>query len=106
LERKLVQEYKIEHETATKVIFLISLQSFRIEDVFDMYKKKQQCFIKDSSILEWLDVQNMNDNALIKFVEYRPSVSAKELMDKGIKGAELGREIKRLEMEKFKEILR
>jgi tRNA nucleotidyltransferase/poly(A) polymerase len=105
LERKLVQEYKIEHETATKVIFLISLQSFIIEDVFDIYKKKQQCFIKDSSILEWLDVQNLNDNALIKFVEYRPSVSAKELMDRGFKGKELGDKIKELEVEKFKEML-
>jgi tRNA nucleotidyltransferase/poly(A) polymerase len=105
LERKLIQEYKIEHETATKVVFLVSLLSFKTEDVFDIYKKRQQCAITDQTILEWLKVQSLDTNELIKFVEYRPSISAQELIDRGIKGKELGIEIKRLEVEKFKEML-
>jgi tRNA nucleotidyltransferase/poly(A) polymerase len=105
LERKLVQEYKIEHETATKVVFLVSLLSFKVEDVFDIYKKRQQCAISDETILEWLKVEGINDDSLIKFVEYRPSVSAQELMSQGFKGKDLGDEIKRLEVEKFKEML-
>jgi len=105
LEKKLVQEYKIEYETAAKVIFLITLLSFNIEDVFDVYKKRQQCGISDQTILEWLKVQGINDITLIKFVEYKPSVSAQELMSQGFKGKELGDEIKRLEIEKFKEML-
>jgi tRNA nucleotidyltransferase/poly(A) polymerase len=103
LERKLVQEYKIEHETATKVVFLVSLLNFKTEDVFDIYKKRQQCAISDETILEWLKVQGINDDSLIKFVEYRPSVSSQELMEKGFKGKALGEEIKRIEIEKFKE---
>lgn len=106
LERKLVQEYKIEHETATKVIFLVSLLSFKVEDVFDIYKKRQQCAISDETILEWLKVQGINDDSLIKFVEYRPSVSSQELIEKGFKGKALGEEIKRIEIEKFKETLK
>ena len=105
LERKLVQEYKIEHETATKVVFLVSLLSFKVEDVFDIYKKRQQCAISDETILEWLKVQGINDDSLIKFVEYKPSVSSQELMEQGFKGRELGLEIKRLEIEKFKLML-
>ena len=105
LERKLVQEYKIEHETATKVTFLISLLSFKVEDVFDIYKKKIQCSISDETILEWLKVQSINDDTLIKFVEYRPSVSAQELMSQGFKGKDLGLKIKELEVEKFKQML-
>jgi tRNA nucleotidyltransferase/poly(A) polymerase len=105
LERKFVQEYKIEHETATKVIFLISLLDFKVEDVFDIYKKRQQCGITDQTILEWLKVQGINDDSLIKFVEYRPSISSQELMEQGFKGRELGLEIKRLEIEKFKQML-
>ena len=105
LERKLVQEYKIEHETATKVVFLVSLLSFKVEDVFDIYKKRQQCAISDETILEWLKVQSINDDSLIKFVEYKPSVSSQELMEQGFKGRELGLEIKRLEIEKFKSML-
>lgn len=102
LENKLVQDFKIESDLAKKAVFLISFLNFTPEDVFDFYKKKQQSGIEDSTILEWLDVNGISDEWMIKFVEYKPSVSSKELMDKGFKGAELGREIKRLEIEKFK----
>lgn len=98
---KLTQEYKIEHETATKVVFLVSLLSFKTEDVFDIYKKRQQCAITDQTILEWLKVESIDTNELIKFVEYRPSIVSKNLIDIGFSGRELGLEIKRLEVEKF-----
>ena len=42
---------------------------------------------------------------VIKFVDYKPSVSSEELMSQGFKGKELGIEIKRLEVEKFKQML-
>lgn len=105
LENKLVQDYKMESDLAKKVVFLISFLNFRPEDVFDFYKKKQQSGIDDSTILEWLDVNNINDEWMIKFVNYKPTVSSQELMDKGFKGAELGREIKRIEVDKFKQTL-
>ena len=56
-------------------------------------------------LLEWLKVETIDTNELIKFVEYKPSVSAQELMSQGFKGKELGDEIKRLEVEKFKQML-
>ena len=102
---KLAQEYKIELELATKVTLLISLLNFKVEDVFDIYKKRQQCAITDDTILEWLKVQSIDTNELIKFVEYRPSISAQELMSQGFKGKYLGDEIKRLEIEKFKQMI-
>ena len=102
---KLAQEYKIELELATKVTLLISLLNFKVEDVFDIYKKRQQCAITDDTILEWLKVQTIDTNELIKFVEYKPSVSAQELMSQGFKGKDLGDEIKRLEIEKFKQMI-
>ena len=104
LENKLVQEYKIEIELATKVVFLLTLLSFKIEDVFDIYKKKQQCAITDATILEWIKLMNLSD-MVIRFVDYKPSVSAGELMSQGFKGKELGIEIKRLEVEKFKSMI-
>ena len=105
LEKKLVQDYKIESELVNKVVFLISLLDFRVENVFDVYKKRQQCAITDATILEWLKVETIDTNELVKFVEYRPSVSAQELMSQGFKGKDLGIEIKRLEVEKFKSML-
>ena len=102
---KLAQEYKIELELATKVTLLISLLNFKVEDVFDIYKKRQQCAITDDTILEWLKVETIDTNELIKFVEYRPSISAQELISQGFKGKSLGDEIKRLEIEKFKQMI-
>jgi len=102
---KLTQEYKVELETANKVAFLISLLSFNVDDVFDVYKKRQQCAVTDQTILEWLKVQGINKNELIKFVDYKPSISTQELMSQGFKGRELGLEIKRLEVEKFKQMI-
>ena len=104
-EKRLIQDYKIESETATKIVFLVSLLSFKIEDVFDVYKKRQQCSISDETILEWLRVKGINDDSLIKFVEYKPTISSQELMKQGFKGKDLGVEIKRLEVEKFKQML-
>ena len=102
---KLAQEYQIELELATKVTLLISLLNFKVEDVFDIYKKRQQCAITDATILEWLKVQTIDTDTLIKFIEYKPSVSAQELMSQGFKGKYLGDEIKRLEIEKFKQMI-
>jgi tRNA nucleotidyltransferase/poly(A) polymerase len=105
LEKKLVQDYKIESEVATKVVFLIRLLQLTPELAFDMYKSKLQCHIEDSTILEWFKVLSINDEVKIKFVEYKPTTSAQELMANGFKGKSLGDEIKRLEIENFRSML-
>lgn len=103
LENKLVQSYKIPLDLSRKSIFLIIFLNFKPENVFDIYKKKIQCGIDDVIISEWLKLNNINDEWHHKFLRYKPSVSSTDLMSMGFKGAELGKEIKRLEIEKFKE---
>ena len=105
LETKLVQDYKIESDTAKKVIFLLSFNTLTPETAFEMFKKKEQCFITDTTILEWIKVSSINDPVKIKFLEYKPSTSAEELMAKGITGRDLGIKIKELEIENFKKLL-
>ena len=105
LEKRLVQDYKIESETATKIVFLLRLLKLTPETSFDMYKSKLQCHIEDKTILEWFRALGINDPIKIKFVEYKPSVSAQELMSQGFKGKALGDEMKRLEIENFKSML-
>lgn len=105
LEKRLVQDYKIESETATKIVFLIRLLKLTPDTSFDMHKSKLQCHIEDKTILEWFRVLGINDPVKIKFVEYKPTTSAQELMSQGFKGKSLGDEIKRLEIENFKKML-
>jgi tRNA nucleotidyltransferase/poly(A) polymerase len=104
LESKMVQTYKIETDFATKVVFLISLLSLTYDNVVDLYKQKVRCHITDDVIKEWLRVNLINDSIFYKFLEYKPSVDADDLMDKGFRGKNLGDEIKRLEIEKFKSL--
>jgi poly(A) polymerase len=99
--RKMVNEYKIDGGTAKKIIFLIDLVDFKPDMVFDFWKRKQQCGIVNNTINEWLDAIDSDNKWSKKFINYTPSVSSKSLIDIGIGGAELGAEIKRLEIKKF-----
>lgn len=104
LETKLVQEFRIEQEIAKKIVFLLELSKMKAEDALDLFRKRQQCAITDATILEWLRVSDNQNDMLVKFVDYKPTVSSQELMNQGFKGRELGEEIKRLEIEKFKQL--
>lgn len=105
LEKRLVQEYRIDSQIASKVVFLIRLLQLTPDTAFDLYKSKLQCHIEDKTILEWFRVLGINDSVKIKFVEYKPTTSAEELMSQGFKGRDLGIEIKRREIENFKKLL-
>ncbi len=105
LEVKLIQDFKIDSDTAKKVVFLLELLNLTPEVVLDTYRKKVSCSIDDVTILEWLKVTGNENPLLIKFVDYKPTVSSQELMERGFKGKELGLEIKRLEIEKIKSML-
>ena len=105
LEKRLVQEYRIDSQIASKVVFLIRLLELTPETAFDLHKSKLQCHIEDKTILEWFRALGINDPVKIKFVEYKPTTSAQELMSQGFKGKALGDELKRLEIENFKKIL-
>ena len=105
LENKMILEYKIEGDVASKVVFLIDLLKLTAENAFDLYKKKVRCHVTNSQIIDWLDTCGISDKIFIRFIDYVPSVSAEDLMAKGFKGKNLGDEIKRLEIEKFKQMM-
>lgn len=105
LENKMVQDFRIEIEAAKKAVFLIDLSNMSAEGAYDMAKRRQQCSISDATMLEWLEATGCHSQVPLKFVDYKPTVSSQELMVQGFKGKELGIEIKRLETEKFKQML-
>ena len=105
LEKKLVQDYKIESDIATKVVFLIRLLQLTPDTAFDLYKFKLQCHIDDSTIFEWFKVLDIKDPVKLKFLKYKPSTSAQDLMGMGFKGRALGEEIKRIELQKFNNMI-
>jgi tRNA nucleotidyltransferase/poly(A) polymerase len=105
LEQKMILEYKIESDIATKVVFLIDLLQLTVETAFDLYKKKIRCHVTNHQIIDWLDTNNIHKSIFIRFIDYVPTVSAEDLMSQGFKGRELGDELKKREIEKFKQML-
>lgn len=104
LERYLIMSLKIESEVSSKVCHLIRLLSLSPENSFSMYKDRVKCHVTDDMILEWVKINNLDKNLFNAFIKYKPSVSAEDLMSRGLKGKELGNEIKRLETEEFRKI--
>jgi tRNA nucleotidyltransferase/poly(A) polymerase len=105
LERKMVQDWKIEIDLARPVIFLIDFLKLTPENGPDLYKQKMRCHIKDETIREWIRVKNLKEPIFEAFLRYKPSVSAEELMSKGLKGKSLGDTIKQMEIENFKKLI-
>lgn len=103
-ERKAVQSWKFPQDIIKKVKFLIQLLDFDVEKVMDFYKDKKRYHLEEHVIREWIKLNNLG-NEVEKFLEFKPSVDAQELMKMGFKGKELGNEIERLEIEKFKNLL-
>jgi tRNA nucleotidyltransferase/poly(A) polymerase len=99
LEKKLIQDYKIETEIAKQIVFLIKLKDFDINLVYDYFKEKLQSKTKDETILEFGQI--FNNKNIIKFSDYLPIVNIDDLIKKGFKKGDLGREIRRIETNNF-----
>jgi tRNA nucleotidyltransferase/poly(A) polymerase len=105
LENRMIQSYKIDGDTASIVIFLIDLLKLTTDNALELYKRKVRCHCTVAQIIDWLDTCEIHNKIFIRFIDYVPSVSAEDLMSKGFKTKALGDEIKRLEIEKFKQML-
>lgn len=103
---KLIQEFKIETDMAKKIVFLISLIDISPERILEMYKKKVLSGLSDVIIRDWLRIIGLKSEIFEAFLKFKPSVSSEELMSKGFQGPTLGSEIKRLEIENFKKLIK
>ena len=102
----LTKVFKWSSDIKDSIKFLISLKDFDPELVSKYFKEKKRIRIDNETILNFLDLSDIqNKEMILKFLEYIPSVKAVELIKLGFKGEKLGAEIKRLEIEKFKELL-
>lgn len=107
---RLIQECFIPSDIAQVVTFLIWFQSFNPEKVMEFFSKRNgykgsRNPITDELLQEWISIDGLTDNMFSAFIGYRPTTSSQELMSRGLKGRELGEEIKRLEIEKFKQLI-
>lgn len=102
---ELIQVNKFETDLARPIVFLIDLLKLDLVNVFELYKKKIVSKLDDTTIFEWLSINEKENDPIYKaFMKYKPSVNSQELIDMGYKGVDLGKKIKELELENFKKL--
>ncbi len=104
LEKTLVGDFRIEYDIAQKVVFLLRFKYLTSDNAFDMYKNFTRFRLTTQELMDWMELESLMGEDFSKFLRYKPSVSSKELMDQGFKGAELGKKIKELEKTNFERL--
>jgi poly(A) polymerase/tRNA nucleotidyltransferase (CCA-adding enzyme) len=102
----LTEVLKWSSDIKDSVKFLVSLKDFKPELLNKYFTEKKRIKMDSKTILEFLNLSEIpNKEMVLKFSEYVPTVKSSELIKLGFSGEKLGAEIKRLEIEKFKELL-
>lgn len=105
--RNKLRKYKFPNDIADTACFLLRLRDNirNLDKIPLLYKEKVRYHVKNHTIKEFADLYNFNDNYLQAFLKFKPKIDATEIMKLGFKGAEIGSEVKRKEIEEFKSLL-
>lgn len=93
-----LKKLKYSHEESYDIKFLIYLTNFKPEYVFRLKKLQENTSLSDKEILQW---GKMVGKDLKKFIRFNLSVSGHDVMSMGFKGKEIGKQIEKMEKEKF-----
>jgi tRNA nucleotidyltransferase/poly(A) polymerase/mannose-6-phosphate isomerase-like protein (cupin superfamily) len=95
---KQLMRLKYSHDESNSVKFLIELSDFKPENIFKLKKQQQNTVLSDADILRWGKLIGTN---FTKFVRFNLTVKGNDVMKMGKRGAEIGKEIERLETQRF-----
>lgn len=86
-----------------QVVFLRMFLDLQPDNAFRLKKLYKNARLTEDDLIEFAQMSNRPSLGLLrKFISYEPSVNAAELQKLGFTGKELGQEIERLEVERFK----
>ena len=106
LEKKLVEQFKFDSASAMKIVFLVKLLELKPENVMELFTLKTRSKCDDVVIIDWIAVNNKNGEKIFtKFLEFKPTVDAQEIIKMGLKGKEIGDKIKELEASNFSKMM-
>ena len=89
-----------------KVVFLIKLLDLKPENVLELYNLKNRSKSDDALIIDWLTVnQQNNEKIFTKFLDFKPTVDAQEIIKMGLKGKQIGDKIRELEASNFSKMI-
>jgi tRNA nucleotidyltransferase/poly(A) polymerase len=105
---KYLNSIKYTNDDIKYIQFFINLCNIKLDSVYELRKEQQKLNIPMKEVIEFLsyhklpiEIKHMTD----AYIKYELSVTPIEVMDMGFRSADIGKEIKRLETEKFNKIL-
>jgi len=105
LSKFMVEKLKIPSKFADVTQFLLELPKYKEEDILLFLSKLKRFHLDKGTISEFFRVMDIDKKHLWAFLKFNRSVSAQDLMKQGFKGSQLGAEIEKQEIEKFKKLL-
>jgi tRNA nucleotidyltransferase/poly(A) polymerase len=100
---KMKFDFKMEHDFARKVVFLLDLITIEPSNIQTLFKKSVGVSI--DTITEWYDIIGFITPEHKAFLKYTPIANATELMNQGFQGKNLGAKISEIEIAHFKELI-
>lgn len=117
---KLVYELKLPGRIGNSVVFLLNIKNLftdkninvlfdpddRYNNIISLYRNKLDIGLDNETIIEYGKFANIDKKYINAFTNYTVTTDTNELMDMGFKGRALGDEIKKIETEKFKALIK
>lgn len=103
-----LKDLKYNNKEANAVAFLIKLLDLNEENAYELKKLQNKVGVTDEQIERFAEHNNIDKKLISAFNEFELSVTGDEAMEKyGIeqKGPEVGKAIKKMETERFRELL-
>ena len=94
---------KYPSEQIKNIQFLIYLTKFNPNIVVEMRKMREKTSLSDEQIMEFARFNNLDEQLVSTFLSFDLTVNGNEVMQKfGLKGADVGKKIKELEINNFR----
>lgn len=103
--KKILNELNYSNEEVTKIAYLVSLLRLNKNTSYKLKKAQANSRASDEEIRRFAELNDLDKRLIDAFLKFKLSVSGQEIMDAGFKGAEIGEEIERREIENFKKLL-
>ena len=103
--KKSLSNAKYTGDEMAAILYLISFLGLNENNAYQFKKLQVNSKLSESQIKKFAEWNNLNMHLVDSFVQFKLSLRGNDLIQKGFKGMELGKEIERLEKEKFLNIL-
>lgn len=101
-----LNELKYTAQEVAQVTFLMRFRDLEVESAYRLKRQQVQCHVDDDMLVDYCGERGMPSLRLLRaFINYELTVTGDALLRRGLAGAQLGRELERLETVQFRRLL-